>query len=263
MSKNRVLLLRKASRIEEAVFTKIVGKLVKNSMVELYRETSNDETCGAILKNVIETPTYEVFKKKFGEGNTGKFIISIVENFTDINYALMEAKTDKELEDAEGKDFVDEKLDKKMDEELKDVDFSKNVKADVAEIIVDDQQRAEEEKEKEKKLATTLDEDMDDNKKASTDIPEDKEEKADAVGDEDEDANGENHKELTDEFGFEVPKIAESVAASLDASGQFDPHEASKLTTTMITALRLAESLSLLTPDRKEDLRRELNASVN
>jgi ABC-type Zn2+ transport system substrate-binding protein/surface adhesin len=105
--------------------------------------------------------------------------------------------------------------------------------------------------------------DMDDNKKASTDIPEDKEEKADAVGDEDEDANGENHKELTDEFGFEVPKIAESVAASLDASGQFDPHEASKLTTTMITALRLAESLSLLTKDRKEDLRRELNASVN
>lgn len=261
MSKNRVLLLRKASRIEEAVFTKIVGKLVKNSMVELYRETSNDATCGAILKNVIETPTYEVFKKKFGEGATGKFIISMVENFTDINYALMEAKTDKELEDAEGKDFVDEKLDKKMDEELKDVNFSKNVKADVAEIIVDDQQRAEEEKEKEKKLATTLDEDMDDNKKASTDIPEDKEEKADAVGDEDE--NGENHKELTDEFGFEVPKIAESVAASLDASGKFDPHEASKLTTTMITALRLAESLSLLTKDRKEDLRRELNASVN
>ena len=261
MSKNRVLLLRKASRIEEAVFTKIVGKLVKNSMVELYRETSNDETCGAILKNVIEAPTYEVFKKKFGEGNTGKFIISIVENFTDINYALMEAKTDKELEDAEGKDFVDEKLDKKMDEELKDVNFSKNVKADVAEIIVDDQQRVEEEKEKEKKLATTLDEDMDDNKKASTDIPEDKEEKADAVGDEDE--NGENHKELTDEFGFEVPKIAESVAASLDASGKFDPHEASKLTTTMITALRLAESLSLLTKDRKEDLRRELNASIN
>ena len=260
MSKNRVLLLRKASRIEEAVFTKIVGKLVKNSMVELYRETSNDETCGAILKNVIEAPTYEVFKKKFGEGNTGKFIISMVENFTDINYALMEAKTDKELEDAEGKDFVDEKLDKKMDEELKDVDFSKNVKADVAEIIVDDQQRAEEEKEKEKKLATTLDEDMDDNKKASTDIPEDKEEKADAVGDED---DGENHKELTDEFGFEVPKIAESVAASLDASGKFDPHEASKLTTTMITALRLAESLSLLTKDRKEDLRRELNASIN
>ena len=276
--RSRHSMLKDISRQDETIYLKLAGKMVRNSATVMVAEGMRDEMAGGLLLNVIEAPTFNDFKNKYGSTEFGKFFVALVENFSDVNYAIMEGKTDEELEKALDEDEkIDKKLDEKMDEELKDVPFTKNVKDDVAEIIVDDEKTQQAEAEKEKKLATTLDEDMPEDKKVKTDIPEDAEEKEDILGDEAEQEPAEPTQEDTDdsdnvdskdkvdkkaseEFGFEVPAITESVTDQLrEARGlDFDVMEAVKITEASITALRFAQVAGLMTPDRRKSLQKEL-----
>ena len=283
--RSRHSMLKDISRQDETIYLKLAGKMVRNSATVMVAEGMRDEMAGGLLLNVIEAPTFNDFKNKYGSTEFGKFFVALVENFSDVNYAIMEGKTDEELEKALDEDEkIDKKLDEKMDEELKDVPFTKNVKDDVAEIIVDDEKTQQAEAEKEKKLATTLDEDMPEDKKVKTDIPEDAEEKEDILGDEAEQEPAEPTQEDTDdsedvdsedkvdkkadkvdkkaseEFGFEVPAITESVTDQLrEARGlNFDIMEAVKITEASITALRFAQVAGLMTPERRKSLQKEL-----
>lgn len=277
--RSRHSMLKDIGRQDDTIYLKLAGKMVRNSATVMVAEGMRDEMAGSLLINVIEAPTFNDFKNKYGNTEFGKFFTALVENFSDVNYAIMEGKTDEELDKALDEDEkIDKKLDEKMDEELKEVPFTKNVKDDVAEIIVDDEKTQQEEAEKEKKLATTLDEDMPEDKKVKTDIPEDAEEKEDILGDEaeqepetapegdsTEDSDDESDKDkvdkkASDEFGFEVPAITESVTDQLrEARGlDFDIMEAVKITEASITALRFAQVAGLMTPERRRSLQKEL-----
>lgn len=275
--RSRHSMLKDIGRQDDTIYLKLAGKMVRNSATVMVAEGMRDEMAGGLLLNVIEAPTFNDFKNKYGSTEFGKFFVALVENFSDVNYAIMEGKTDEELEKALDEDEkIDKKLDEKMDEELKDVPFTKNVKDDVAEIIVDDEKTQQAEAEKEKKLATTLDEDMPEDKKVKTDIPEDAEEKEDILGDEaeqepaeptedtddsdDVDSEDKIDKKASEEFGFEVPAITESVTDQLrEARGlDFDVMEAVKITEASITALRFAQVAGLMTPERRKSLQKEL-----
>lgn len=275
--RSRHSMLKDIGRQDDVIYLKLAGKMVRNSATVMVAEGMRDEMAGGLLLNVIEAPTFNDFKNKYGSTEFGKFFVALVENFSDVNYAIMEGKTDEELEKALDEDEkIDKKLDEKMDEELKDVPFTKNVKDDVAEIIVDDEKTQQAEAEKEKKLATTLDEDMPEDKKVKTDIPEDAEEKEDILGDEaeqepaeptedtddsdDVDSEDKIDKKASEEFGFEVPAITESVTDQLrEARGlDFDVMEAVKITEASITALRFAQVAGLMTPERRKSLQKEL-----
>lgn len=277
--RSRHSMLKDIGRQDDAIYLKLAGKMVRNSATVMVAEGMRDEMAGGLLLNVIEAPTFNDFKNKYGSTEFGKFFVALVENFSDVNYAIMEGKTDEELDKALDEDEkIDKKLDEKMDEELKEVPFTKNVKDDVAEIIVDDEKTQQAEAEKEKKLATTLDEDMPEDKKVKTDIPEDAEEKEDILGDEaeqepetapegdsTEDSDNESaedkvDKKASEEFGFEVPAITESVTDQLrEARGlDFDIMEAVKITEASITALRFAQVAGLMTPERRRSLQKEL-----
>lgn len=275
--RSRHSMLKDIGRQDDTIYLKLAGKMVRNSATVMVAEGMRDEMAGGLLLNVIEAPTFNDFKNKYGSTEFGKFFVALVENFSDVNYAIMEGKTDEELEKALDEDEkIDKKLDEKMDEELKDVPFTKNVKDDVAEIIVDDEKTQQAEAEKEKKLATTLDEDMPEDKKVKTDIPEDAEEKEDILGDEaeqepaeptedtddsdDVDSEDKVDKKASEEFGFEVPAITESVTDQLrEARGlDFDVMEAVKITEASITALRFAQVAGLMTPERRKSLQKEL-----
>jgi hypothetical protein len=267
-------MLKDIGRQDETIYLKLAGKMVRNSATVMVAEGMRDEMAGGLLLNVIEAPTFNDFKNKYGSTEFGKFFVALVENFSDVNYAIMEGKTDEELEKALDEDEkIDKKLDEKMDEELKDVPFTKNVKDDVAEIIVDDEKTQQAEAEKEKKLATTLDEDMPEDKKVKTDIPEDAEEKEDILGDEaEQESEGDStedsdkvDKKASEEFGFEVPAITESVTDQLrEARGlDFDIMEAVKITEASITALRFAQVAGLMTPDRRKSLQKELHQNIS
>lgn len=273
--RSRHSMLKDIGRQDDTIYLKLAGKMVRNSATVMVAEGMRDEMAGGLLLNVIEAPTFNDFKNKYGNTEFGKFFVALVENFSDVNYAIMEGKTDEELDKVLDEDEkIDKKLDEKMDEELKEVPFTKNVKDDVAEIIVDDEKTQQEEAEKEKKLATTLDEDMPEDKKVKTDIPEDAEEKEDILGDEaeqesegdsTEDSDNESAKDKVDkkaseEFGFEVPAITESVTDQLrEARGlDFDIMEAVKITEASITALRFAQVAGLMTPERRRSLQKEL-----
>lgn len=273
--RSRHSMLKDIGRQDDAIYLKLAGKMVRNSATVMVAEGMRDEMAGGLLLNVIEAPTFNDFKNKYGNTEFGKFFVALVENFSDVNYAIMEGKTDEELDKVLDEDEkIDKKLDEKMDEELKEVPFTKNVKDDVAEIIVDDEKTQQEEAEKEKKLATTLDEDMPEDKKVKTDIPEDAEEKEDILGDEaeqesegdstedsdDVDSEDKVDKKASEEFGFEVPAITESVTDQLrEARGlDFDIMEAVKITEASITALRFAQVAGLMTPERRRSLQKEL-----
>lgn len=273
--RSRHSMLKDIGRQDDTIYLKLAGKMVRNSATVMVAEGMRDEMAGGLLLNVIEAPTFNDFKNKYGNTEFGKFFVALVENFSDVNYAIMEGKTDEELDKVLDEDEkIDKKLDEKMDEELKEVPFTKNVKDDVAEIIVDDEKTQQEEAEKEKKLATTLDEDMPKDKKVKTDIPEDAEEKEDILGDEaeqesegdstedsdDESAKDKVDKKASEEFGFEVPAITESVTDQLrEARGlDFDIMEAVKITEASITALRFAQVAGLMTPERRRSLQKEL-----
>lgn len=272
--RSRHSMLKDIGRQDDTIYLKLAGKMVRNSATVMVAEGMRDEMAGSLLINVIEAPTFNDFKNKYGNTEFGKFFTALVENFSDVNYAIMEGKTDEELDKALDEDEkIDKKLDEKMDEELKEVPFTKNVKDDVAEIIVDDEKTQQEEAEKEKKLATTLDEDMPEDKKVKTDIPEDAEEKEDILGDEaeqeptqdtddsdDVDSEDKVDKKASEEFGFEVPAITESVTDQLrEARGlDFDIMEAVKITEASITALRFAQVAGLMTPERRKSLQKEL-----
>ncbi len=275
--RSRHSMLKDIGRQDDTIYLKLAGKMVRNSATVMVAEGMRDEMAGSLLINVIEAPTFNDFKNKYGNTEFGKFFTALVENFSDVNYAIMEGKTDEELDKALDEDEkIDKKLDEKMDEELKEVPFTKNVKDDVAEIIVDDEKTQQEEAEKEKKLATTLDEDMPEDKKVKTDIPEDAEEKEDILGDEaeqepaeptqdtddsdDVDSEDKVDKKASEEFGFEVPAITESVTDQLrEARGlDFDIMEAVKITEASITALRFAQVAGLMTPERRRSLQKEL-----
>ncbi len=275
--RSRHSMLKDIGRQDDTIYLKLAGKMVRNSATVMVAEGMRDEMAGSLLINVIEAPTFNDFKNKYGNTEFGKFFTALVENFSDVNYAIMEGKTDEELDKALDEDEkIDKKLDEKMDEELKEVPFTKNVKDDVAEIIVDDEKTQQEEAEKEKKLATTLDEDMPEDKKVKTDIPEDAEEKEDILGDEEEqepaeptqdtddsddvDSEDKVDKKASEEFGFEVPAITESVTDQLrEARGlDFDIMEAVKITEASITALRFAQVAGLMTPERRRSLQKEL-----
>lgn len=282
--RSRHSMLKDIGRQDDTIYLKLAGKMVRNSATVMVAEGMRDEMAGSLLINVIEAPTFNDFKNKYGNTEFGKFFTALVENFSDVNYAIMEGKTDEELDKALDEDEkIDKKLDEKMDEELKEVPFTKNVKDDVAEIIVDDEKTQQEEAEKEKKLATTLDEDMPEDKKVKTDIPEDAEEKEDILGDEaeqepetapegdsTEDSDDESDKDKVDkkaseEFGFEVPAITESVTDQLrEARGlDFDIMEAVKITEASITALRFAQVAGLMTPERRRSLQKELHQNIS
>lgn len=273
--RSRHSMLKDIGRQDDTIYLKLAGKMVRNSATVMVAEGMRDEMAGGLLLNVIEAPTFNDFKNKYGNTEFGKFFVALVENFSDVNYAIMEGKTDEELDKVLDEDEkIDKKLDEKMDEELKEVPFTKNVKDDVAEIIVDDEKTQQEEAEKEKKLATTLDEDMPEDKKVKTDIPEDAEEKEDILGDEAEqesegdstedsdyvDSEDKVDKKASEEFGFEVPAITESVTDQLrEARGlDFDIMEAVKITEASITALRFAQVAGLMTPERRRSLQKEL-----
>lgn len=273
--RSRHSMLKDIGRQDDTIYLKLAGKMVRNSATVMVAEGMRDEMAGGLLLNVIEAPTFNDFKNKYGNTEFGKFFVALVENFSDVNYAIMEGKTDEELDKVLDEDEkIDKKLDEKMDEELKEVPFTKNVKDDVAEIIVDDEKTQQEEAEKEKKLATTLDEDMPEDKKVKTDIPEDAEEKEDILGDEaeqesegdstedsdDVDSEDKVDKKASEEFGFEVPAITESVTDQLrEARGlDFDIMEAVKITEASITALRFAQVAGLMTPERRRSLQKEL-----
>lgn len=273
--RSRHSMLKDIGRQDDAIYLKLAGKMVRNSATVMVAEGMRDEMAGGLLLNVIEAPTFNDFKNKYGNTEFGKFFVALVENFSDVNYAIMEGKTDEELDKVLDEDEkIDKKLDEKMDEELKEVPFTKNVKDDVAEIIVDDEKTQQEEAEKEKKLATTLDEDMPEDKQVKTDIPEDAEEKEDILGDEaeqesegdstedsdDVDSEDKVDKKASEEFGFEVPAITESVTDQLrEARGlDFDIMEAVKITEASITALRFAQVAGLMTPERRRSLQKEL-----
>lgn len=273
--RSRHSMLKDIGRQDDTIYLKLAGKMVRNSATVMVAEGMRDEMAGGLLLNVIEAPTFNDFKNKYGNTEFGKFFVALVENFSDVNYAIMEGKTDEELDKVLDEDEkIDKKLDEKMDEELKEVPFTKNVKDDVAEIIVDDEKTQQEEAEKEKKLATTLDEDMPEDKQVKTDIPEDAEEKEDILGDEaeqesegdstedsdDVDSEDKVDKKASEEFGFEVPAITESVTDQLrEARGlDFDIMEAVKITEASITALRFAQVAGLMTPERRRSLQKEL-----
>ena len=277
--RSRHSMLKDIGRQDDTIYLKLAGKMVRNSATVMVAEGMRDEMAGSLLINVIEAPTFNDFKNKYGNTEFGKFFTALVENFSDVNYAIMEGKTDEELDKALDEDEkIDKKLDEKMDEELKEVPFTKNVKDDVAEIIVDDEKTQQEEAEKEKKLATTLDEDMPEDKKVKTDIPEDAEEKEDILGDESDNEDNEDDstedstedsdkvdKKASDEFGFEVPAITESVTDQLrEARGlDFDIMEAVKITEASITALRFAQVAGLMTPERRRSLQKELHQNIS
>jgi hypothetical protein len=265
--RSRLSILTEIGRQKDEIFLKLAGKMVRASATQLVAEGMNDDYAGVMLTNVIEAKDFNEFKNKYSETEFGRFMIHMVENFNDVNYAIMEAKTDEELEKAMDSDEkIDKKLDEKMDEELKDVPFTKSVKDDVAEIIVTDEKNQQEEAEKEKKLATTLDEDMPEEKKAKTEIPEDPEEKEDILGEEEEKTESdEEPKEEVDtkasaEFGFEVPKIVESVTKQLRGirGEEFDIVEAVKLTEASITAIRFAQVTGMLSPARAKEMKKQL-----
>lgn len=273
--RSRHSMLKDIGRQDDAIYLKLAGKMVRNSATVMVAEGMRDEMAGGLLLNVIEAPTFNDFKNKYGNTEFGKFFVALVENFSDVNYAIMEGKTDEELDKVLDEDEkIDKKLDEKMDEELKEVPFTKNVKDDVAEIIVDDEKTQQAEAEKEKKLATTLDEDMPEDKQVKTDIPEDAEEKEDILGDEaeqesegdstedsdDVDSEDKVDKKASEEFGFEIPAITESVTDQLrEARGlDFDIMEAVKITEASITALRFAQVAGLMTPERRRSLQKEL-----
>ena len=272
--RSRHSMLKDIGRQDDTIYLKLAGKMVRNSATVMVAEGMRDEMAGSLLINVIEAPTFNDFKNKYGNTEFGKFFTALVENFSDVNYAIMEGKTDEELDKALDEDEkIDKKLDEKMDEELKEVPFTKNVKDDVAEIIVDDEKTQQEEAEKEKKLATTLDEDMPEDKKVKTDIPEDAEEKEDILGDEAEQESEDDStedsdkvdKKASEEFGFEVPAITESVTDQLrEARGlDFDIMEAVKITEASITALRFAQVAGLMTPERRRSLQKELHQNIS